>query len=153
MNVEQYLKQQHVPFDVLPHSTTYSAQRTAGALHVPGENLAKTVVLQADDRYVLAVLPATRQINLRKAQACAGTKELQLAAEKELRHLFGDCELGAVPPFGSHYGLETIVDEPLSEDEHIVFDSNTHDKAIYMRYHDYAQLERPLVAAISGSSR
>ncbi len=58
-------------------------------------------------------------------------------------------KLGAVPPFGSQYHIDTIVDDGLADDEYIVFDSNTHDCAVSMRFADYAKVEHPRVAHIT----
>ncbi|MBW3542656.1 MAG: YbaK/EbsC family protein [Planctomycetes bacterium] len=149
MRIEEFLREQKVPFDVLHHRTTYTAQDTAHSLHVPGDNLAKTVVLNVDGEHVLAVLPATHAIDFDSLRQALSARSVELAPEDELSTLFDDCELGAVPPFGSQYGLPTLVDKPLCEDEHIVFDGNTHGEAIYMRYHDFEKIEHPRVAAFS----
>ncbi len=149
MNVESFLKHRGVPFDMLPHRTEYTASRTAQALHVPGGNFAKTVVLQVDGHPVLAVLQATRSVSIPKVREALDARDVHLAEEEDLKQLFADCELGAMPPFGSQYDMETIVDDGLAEDEHIVFDGNTHDRAVYMRYYDYANIEHPHVAHIT----
>jgi Ala-tRNA(Pro) deacylase len=149
VNVESFLTNRNVPFDMLPHRTEYSASRTAQALHVPGANFAKTVVLDVDGRPVMAVLQATCSINLPNVQRELGAQDVHLMTEDRLKQLFPDCELGAVPPFGSQYNMETLVDDGLADDEHIVFDGNTHDRAVYMRYYDYANIEHPHVAHIT----
>lgn len=149
MNVESFLKRRGVPFEMLPHRTEFSASRTAQALHVPGDNFAKSVVLKVDGRPVMAVLQATHWVDISSVTKLLGAKDVRLAPEPELQQLFPDCELGALPPFGSQYNMETIVDDRLAEDEHIVFDGNSHDRAVYMRYFDYAQIEHPHVAHIA----
>jgi len=149
MNVQQFLSQSGRPFRVIEHPTTYTARAVAQAVQVPGEEVAKTVVLKAGDRYVMAVLPATRQVALDKARAAVQAGAVALADEAEFGRLFPDCERGALPPFGSRYGLTTVVDEGLTRDEEIVFEANTHHEAIRMRYDDYAALDHPLVADLS----
>jgi Ala-tRNA(Pro) deacylase len=149
MNVEAFLKDRGVPFDTLPHRTEYTASRTAQALHVPGRNFAKTVVVQADNHPVLAVVQATRWLNLGRLQQVLGCQRITLSPEAEFAALFPDCEPGAVPPFGSQYQIETVVDDGLAEDEYIVFDGNTHDRAVSMRFADYASVEHPRVAHIT----
>ena len=149
MNIEDFLQQRGVPFSMLPHRTEYTASRTAQALHVPGDHFAKTVVLNVDGRPVLAVLPATHWLNVESLKRMLGARDVRLASEAEIKDLFPDCELGAMPPFGSQYDMETIVDDGLAEDEQIVFDGNSHDRAVQMRFHDYAQIEHPHVAHIA----
>jgi len=152
MNVKQYLKQQRVAFDVLPHPRTETALGTATQLDVPEENFAKTVVLKVDGRPVIAVVPAAFQVNPVEVKKCLGAGVVELAQEADLNEYFADCETGAIPPFGSHYGMPTVVDTQLAEDEYIVFNGNTHREAIAMRYQDYQMIERPHEAEIRNSN-
>jgi Ala-tRNA(Pro) deacylase len=144
-----FLSQSGRPYRVIQHPTTYTAREVAQAAHVPDEEVAKSVVLRAGEDYVMAVLPATRVVDLDKARAALHTGAVALADESEFGRLFPDCERGALPPFGSGYGLTTVVDEGLTRDEEIVFEGNTHREAIQMRYDDYAALEHPRVADLS----
>lgn len=148
MNVQQYLKQQRVTFDVLPHPRTETALGTATQLDGPEENFAKTVVLKVDGRPVIALVQAAHQVNPVEVKKCLGGGVVELAQESDLAEYFGDCETGAIPPFGSHYGMPTVVDTRLAEDEYIVFNGNTHDEAIAMRYEDFQMIERPHHAEI-----
>jgi Ala-tRNA(Pro) deacylase len=121
----------------------------AHVLHLPGEFVAKTVVLHADDQFVLAVLPATHYVDLPMTRAALGSNSVKLALEQELGNRFPDCELGAIPPFGSEYGMETLVDEALTHDETIAFEGNSHEEAFCMQYTDFEQIEQPHVAEFS----
>jgi Ala-tRNA(Pro) deacylase len=118
---------------------------------VRGSEVAKTVLLRADRgfQYVVAVLPAPRHVDLDRVATALGRSKLELATEVEIAEHCPDCEMGALPPFGSQYGMPTIVDEALAEDEEIVFEGNTHHESIRMRFADYRRLEQPLIARIS----
>ena len=147
MKVQELLQERDVSFEVTPHRATYDAQRMAQALHVHGQDVAKTVLLRANGgyRYIVAVLPATKRIDLELAGGALGGSKLELATELEIAEHCPDCEIGALPPFGSEYGMKTLVDESLCEDEEIVFEGNTHEEAIRMKFSDYRQLEQPLI--------
>jgi Ala-tRNA(Pro) deacylase len=149
MNVQQYIEQRGIPFRMLNHQPTYAAQRLAQVMHVPGEEVAKAVLLRADDGFVLAVLSATRTVDLERVREIVGAASVDLASEPDCGSHFADCELGALPPFGSKYGMRTLVDRSLSEDEEIVFEGNTHHEAIRMKFRDYLELERPRLADFS----
>jgi Ala-tRNA(Pro) deacylase len=149
MNVQQFLEQRHIPFQMLNHRPTYAAQRLAQVVQVPGGEVAKAVLLRADDGFVLAVLAATRGVNVDRVQELVGADNVELASEAECGDCFPDCELGAVPPFGSKYGMRTLVDRSLSEDEEIVFEGNTHHEAIRMKFRDFMELEHPRLADFS----
>jgi Ala-tRNA(Pro) deacylase len=151
MNVAEFLETRNVEFHFLPHRETFSAQRLAESLHVPGGEVAKTVLLRANGgyRYFVAVLPATKSIDFAEASAALGGSKLHLATEVDLHSHCPDCELGVLPPFGSQYAMETIVDESLTRDEDIVFEANTHHEAIRMKFSDFRRIENPLILRLT----
>jgi Ala-tRNA(Pro) deacylase len=148
MNVQEFLTQQRVPFQVISHNPTFDAQHLAHEVHVSGHEVAKTVLLRAHGGkdFFVAVLPASRRIDLAKAKQVLGSDDVELASEPEIKQRCSDCEVGALPPFGTSYGMRTYVDAKLAEDEDIVFEGNRHDEAIKMKYDDFANIEKPEVA-------
>lgn len=148
MNVTTFLNERKCWFERVPHQPTYSAQRMAHELHVPGREVAKTVLLRAngDYKFVVAVLPASKKIDFQRVSKLLGGSKIELATEIEIGTHCPDCEFGVLPPFGSRYGMRTIVDSSLSEDDEIVFEGNTHVEAIRMRFAEFRELEDPLVA-------
>ncbi len=147
MKIDTFLVERNCQFERLPHSPTYSAQRLAQELHVPGQEVAKTVLLRSSSgsRFVVAVLPASKSIDLAAASKLVGKGKLHLATELEIGEHCPDCEFGVLPPFGSRYGMKTIVDSSLAQDEGIVFAANTHHEAIRMRFQEYRELEVPKI--------
>jgi Ala-tRNA(Pro) deacylase len=143
MRLDEMLFDRQVKFERLSHRPTYTANRMAQALHVPGREVAKTVLVRAGRGYVLAVLPATHKIDLEQLRQRLGEDRVEMASEEEMDRLFPDCERGALPPFGSLYHIPTVVDETLAEDEQIVFEGQTHEDAIRMRFCDYEAVEHP----------
>jgi Ala-tRNA(Pro) deacylase len=148
MNVAKFLEAGAYEFERVPHRATYSAQRLAHELHVSGRGVAKTVLLRADGGYkhVVAVLPASKTIDLSKASKLLGGSKLELGTEFDIEKHCPDCEFGVLPPFGSRYGMKTIVDTSLTEDEDIWFEGNTHEEAIRMKFSEFCRLEQPLIA-------
>jgi Ala-tRNA(Pro) deacylase len=147
MKIADFLQGKKFRFDLIPHRDTYNAQSMAQTLHVSGHHVAKTVLLRADEgkAYVVAVLPASRSIDLQLASQLLGGRAVELATETEIAKHCTDCELGALPPFGSQYGMMTIVDASLDEDERILFEGNTHHESIRMMFQDYRQIEQPVI--------
>lgn len=143
--LKHLLDDNHVPYSVVPHSKTYTAQAAAAVLHVPGKEIAKTVVLHAGKELMLAVLPASYHVNLRKLSVLMG-RDVMLAGEADFISHFPDCEAGAMPPFGRLYGMKVYVDASLAEDDEIVFDAGSHREAVRMRYADFQRLTQPVVA-------
>lgn len=127
----KYLHAQDIPYDLLHHPHTATSIEAAQAAHVPGDWVAKTVLLEDDDGYVMAVLPATHRIDLGELHRQMH-RRLGLATEAELSSLFVDCEVGAVPPIGRVYGIDTIVDDSLAEQAEIYFDAGDHEQLVHV---------------------
>jgi Ala-tRNA(Pro) deacylase len=130
--LKRYLDSHHVSYETVHHRRTVSASRTAQAAHVPGDTLAKTVVLK-DDRgnFIIAVVPATHRLDIGKLDRQMH-RTLGLATESELAGLFRDCDLGAIPPVGAAYGVETVVDDSISELGDIYFEAGDHEDLVHM---------------------
>lgn len=143
---KDYLDRQHVHYDVLPHPEAFRAVAVAQTLQTTEKEMAKVVIVKVQERFVMTVLPASWNVDLHRLRTVFATNQVRLATEDEITGLFPDCELGAMPPFGTLYGLPVYVDHSLTEDEEIVFQAGTHSDAIRMRYMDFAALVFPVVA-------
>ncbi|MEP6959698.1 MAG: YbaK/EbsC family protein, partial [Nitrospirota bacterium] len=119
--LKAYLDREWVHYDVLPHPEAFHAAEIAHALHTPEKEMAKVVIVKVQERFVMTVLPASWNVNLPRLRTVLATPQVRLATEEEIKDMFPDCELGAMPPFGNLYGLPVYVDQSLTEDEEIVF--------------------------------
>jgi len=143
--IHDFLHEAHVPYMVVPHRPAFTAQDEAAATHVPGRDWAKVVVCFIDGDPVEALVPAPSVVDLEALLQLAGGKTIRLAEEGELRHLFPDCEVGAMPPFGPLYGQTVYVDAELASEPEIVFNAGTHRDAIAMRWSDFVKMVNPIV--------
>lgn len=141
--VKEFLDKEGVKYVTTRHSPAFTAQEVAAAAHVPGRKLAKSVVVKADDRMLLVVLPATGRVNLGKLSKVTGADAVHLADEDEFADLFPGCEPGAVPPFGNLFDMEVYVTPDLSTDEMISFTPGSHSELISLAYKDFERLVRP----------
>ena len=140
MKLSDYLKASEVQYEVVNHIHSGNSTQTARASNVPARCLAKAVVVLEDDTHaVMAVLPASRRLELRELQASSG-HALRLATEAELTGLFIDCEPGAVPPVGAVYGIETIWDDSLMEQPETYFEAGDHETLVHMKTRDFIGL-------------
>jgi Ala-tRNA(Pro) deacylase len=151
MNIADFLAEKHCKFECMPHQPAFTSERMAHELHLPGQEVAKTVLLRANGgyRYVVAVLPSSKKLDLARASRLLGGTGLQLAEKHEITEHCPDCEFGILPPFGSRYAMQTIADSSLAENEEIVFEGNTHQEAVRMKFDEFRRLEEPLVAPIT----
>lgn len=144
--LQAVLNNYKVPFEVLPHSETYTAQETAEVQRIPGDKLAKVVIVKKDNGTpVMLVLPASYHVNFAWLREALGTRAT-LEEEQEFRGLFPECEIGAEPPFGNLFDLDTVVDTALTKDDEIVFNAGSHYQTVKMRYDDYARIVHPKIA-------
>lgn len=149
IKLQQYFERNNVPYEVILHEEVYTAQELAQALHTPGRELVKVVIVKADGAFRMSVLPASRRIDLEALKKFWNAGAVVIASEQEFKDLFPEAEIGAMPPFGNLYNIEVWVDTSLTMDEHITFNAGTHYKAVRMFYRDFERLARPRVACFS----
>jgi Ala-tRNA(Pro) deacylase len=149
MRVIEFLDKSAVHYELSEHPPAFTAQRMAAVEHEPGKYVAKPVIVKADGKYLMCVLSACYRIDMAALKSQFGAKSIALAEEKETGALFDDCELGAEPPFGNLYDLQTIMDKALEKDDHITFQAGAHDKAVRMSMDDYRKLVQPKILDFS----
>jgi Ala-tRNA(Pro) deacylase len=147
--LKDYLDKNNIEYITIRHSLAFNAQQIAATTHIPGKELAKTVMVKIDGKMAMAVLPASYLVNLELLKELTGAKTLALANEMEFKHLFPECEIGAMPPFGNLYDMEVYVAESLAEDKEIAFNAGTHVELIRMSFTDFERLVQPVVLAFS----
>jgi len=145
----EYLDRNHIKYVVLSHSPAYTASEIAAIAHVPGKEVAKTVMVKIDGKISMAVLPASFMIDFRVLRDASLATEAALATEMEFRELFPECEVGAMPPLGNLYGLEVTVDRSLTGSHEILFNAGSHKELIRMAYGDFERLVRPRVLSFA----
>ncbi len=151
MYIPGYLSAHRVQFKTLYHPPASTAQKRAKYLRLPGKLVAKSVLLRGPQEFLLAVLPATMNVDTTRLSEIVG-KPLRLAGNDDIPQLFPDCEWGVVPPFGRLYGLNTMLEDSVHPDDHLVFESNSQFQDISMTCRDFEQLENPSRASF-GSAR
>ncbi len=149
--LKAFLDEHHVKYVTISHSRAYTAQEIAAKAHIPGREMAKTVMVKIDGTMAMAVLPASFQIDFDLLREATGAREVELATEAEFKDLFPECEPGAMPPFGNLYGMDVFVANRLAEDEEIAFNAGTHTELIKMAYPDFVRLVQPVVLQFSGA--
>ncbi len=150
--LKEFLEENEIKFVTIPHSQAFTAQGIAAAAHVPGKEMAKTVMVKLDGELAMVVLPATHQVSMPRLKKTTGAGEVELASEREFSDRFSNCEIGAMPPFGNLWDLTVFVDEHLREDEQIAFNAGSHTELVKLSYADYERLVDPVVARLSTRS-
>jgi len=143
--LKEYLDSHLVKYVVIQHSPAFTMQEIASATHIPGQELAKTVIVQIDGALAMAVVPASQRVDLEQLREALGARQVTLAGEREFKDRFPDCEPGAMPPFGNLYEMDVYVADTLTEDEEIAFNAGSHTQLVRMAYRDFARLVQPKV--------
>lgn len=147
--LKEFLDANKIKYVTIRHSTAYTAQETAASAHIPGKELAKTVVLRVDGRMTIAVLPASHRLDLPLLKKAVGARDVEIAHEADFRDMFPGCDTGAMPPFGNLYGMDVLVDELLAANAEIAFNACSHSELVKLKYDDYVKLAKPRIASFS----
>lgn len=137
--LKNHLDARKLPFDMIRHDYAATASETAQAAHVPGDHLAKSVLIHMEQGPMLAVVPSNHQVDLRALQILLD-RRLGLAPEQETQEVFDDCTLGAMPPVGAAYDVPTIVDNSLSGLDKVWFEAGDHKTLVEMAGSDFDKL-------------
>jgi Ala-tRNA(Pro) deacylase len=146
--IERWLRDGGVPFTVLRHEPVFTSEQAAAVRGTSLASGAKALVVKADDRFVMLVLPADRKLDSRKARTALGVKALRFASREEVEQLTG-LQPGSIPPFGSVFQLPTYCDPALAENSSINFNAGDHSISVQMAYADYAAVEKPTPAGLT----
>ena len=138
-SLRTFLESNHLVYESIPHTHAEPSQRIASAAHQPGDKVAKSVLLKDEHGYLLAVVPATHRLHLGQVHQ-AVDRQLGLATKDEIVELFKDCQIGAVPPTGLLYDIDTVVDDALLEQPDVYFEAGDHDHLIHMSRENFKKL-------------
>jgi Ala-tRNA(Pro) deacylase len=150
--LKEFLDSKRVKYVVISHAPAYTAQEIAALTHIPGKELAKTVIVKIDGKLAMAVVSASYVVEFERLKAAASASEAKLASEDEFKSRFPECEVGAMPPFGTLYDMPVWVDRVLAEDDEIAFNAGSHKELFRMAYKDFAELVAPKLASFGKRS-
>jgi Ala-tRNA(Pro) deacylase len=147
--LRDFLDQNGVKYVTITHSKAFTAQEIAANAHIKGKELAKTVIVKIDGTMAMVVLPASYRVDFDMLKEALGAGSVALATESEFKTQFPNCEVGAMPPFGNLYGMDTYVAESLAEDEDIAFNAGSHTELIRLPYDVFEKAVKPKVLKFS----
>ena len=142
LRVTSYLEQHSVRYEVCAHGYSRTSAQTARQAHVPPHLLAKSVLVEDEGGCVLAVLPADRPVKLHQLARLLDRHELHLSDEARLADVMGGCIRGAVPAVGMAWGLETVVDDELADNEVVYIEAGDHERLLRLTRDQFATLMR-----------
>ena len=147
--LKEFLDNHKVKYVTINHSTAYTAQEIAASAHIPGKEIAKTVMVKIDGKMAMAVLPASFRVDFDHLKQVTGAGKVELASEEEFENMFPGCEVGAMPPFGNLYDMDVYVAESLTDDEEIAFNAGSHSELLRLNFKDFERLVKPRILKFS----
>jgi len=135
------LARQGIAYDIIEHPYSIFSLNTAHTAHIPDEQMVKSVVFEDNYGYVLALVPANRQVKIRELNQVL-RRTMGLASEQELASLFVDCDPGAIPPIGYAYDIETVVDFALDDCDDVYIEAGNHEELLHLKGNSFRKLQQ-----------
>ena len=142
--LQQLLQRHGVPFDVTRHEPVYTSEEAAAVRGTSLTSGAKALICKADQSFVLIVIPANLRLASKIIRKERSIRSFRFARREEVQELTG-LTPGAIPPFGSLFGLPTWCDQRLGDDQYINFNAGDHAVSISMTFDDYVAVEQPQI--------
>lgn len=139
ITLQHHLDRLGVDYEVVAHPYADTGLDTAERAQIPANKLAKSIMLEDEGGYLMAVCSASRRIKLGDLYREIN-RRLEFANESELAEVLGDCALGAVPPVGDLYGIDVVVDLELFMQPDVYFEAGDHEDLIHVSADNFQKL-------------
>jgi Ala-tRNA(Pro) deacylase len=153
IRLKELLDMSGVVYELRVHPNTITAAETAASIPIPRSEMAKTVIVNADGLLRMAVVPANRRVDLQHLKFIMRSENIRIASEREFMDAFPGCEVGAMPPFGTIFGIPVYCDVQLERGEFIEFNAGTHYETVRMAFEDFRRLENPTITDLVDHSK
>lgn len=139
-----FLEKSKVKYKILEHKTVYTAFDKSQTLKVSPKIVGKTLVLKIGKYLAIALISASKNLDLKKFEKLVD-KEVDFASEKLIKNKIKGVKVGAVPPFGNLWGLQTFVDKSLFREKKIILNSGDWNYSIEISTKDLKKLVPDLI--------
>lgn len=150
-DIFQLLQDSNIQFESFEHEPVFTSEQAAAVRGLSADEGAKSLLINAEGKHVLVVLPGNKKLSSSKLRKVLGVKDARFATPEAVRENMG-CEIGSCYPLGNVCGLQTYVDESLGQNEWISFNPGKHDVSIRMRYDDYIAVCAPNIVDVSSDN-
>jgi HD-like signal output (HDOD) protein/prolyl-tRNA editing enzyme YbaK/EbsC (Cys-tRNA(Pro) deacylase) len=135
-SIKQLLESYKVAYRVLQHKRVSSIEMAANVLKLGLARVLTVQVLADSAGVLLMVHPLTRAIDFTQCNQLFN-RELKVLPAVRVNRIFNDCEAGCWPAIGQAYDLEVIIDQTVSELDHVYFASGSHTALLQIAAEDY----------------
>jgi Ala-tRNA(Pro) deacylase len=147
--VARFLDEHGVAYELVEHEKQFTAAGEAQAAGIEPHDAAKALLVRENGEYLLAVIPASRRLDLKKLRATLEEHpKLRLATEDEIDSDFPAFELGAVPPLGPGLPSAEVVDRALLEHDRVLCNAGDHAHSLLLDPNEIVRVGGSRVADI-----
>lgn len=147
-----HLEKNKIKYDIIAHKTVYTAFDLANTTKSKLSDIAKTLLIKADSRYVLVVVPAHYKLDFAKVKKVLKAKKVEIAKEGIMKSKF-KVKPGAITPFGTLHKTEVVIDNALKKTGKMVIGAGSFVESLRMKVKDLANLEEAKFAAIGARAQ
>ncbi|MEK7533586.1 MAG: aspartate--tRNA ligase [Patescibacteria group bacterium] len=142
------LKSSSLDFEPYEHKAVHTSEEAAKIRNTPLQEGAKALVLYADDRPIMVVIPGSRKLDMKAFKSIYKVRDLRMATPSEVEQVTG-VTIGAVPPLGLIFGIPLYMDSSVRTNSHVSFNAGLHTHSIRMSEAGYERLSQPTVGEFS----
>lgn len=149
--VTNYLEARGVPYEVIHHDPSSTSLAEARALGLDADVVLKAIVIDTQGRRAVAVIPASRRLDMHLVREALDDPAAHLATENELQGDFPSIELGGAPVLGWLLDATMLVDPCVLERDTVVFAAGTRTESVRVRTGDLFRGEHAAFVAIASA--
>lgn len=147
--VTEHLERLGVRFEVLPHERSETAQEEALSLGADPDEVLKVLVLDVETGHALAVIPASRRLDLDLVRAALGDPHAALATEREIASVFPEFEPGALPALPSLLHIPVVIDPLVVERRKVTFAAGVQRESVRLATEELLHGATVTIASVS----
>jgi len=146
----EFLRCHQAKYEVTAHpSASRTLEASSSKQRSPTSGLTRTVLVNVDGELAMMLIPGNHRPRLDMLKDLIDAQTVRLPEDQEVHDVFPDCEIDAIPPFGTLDGMRVFVDETVTRNPMLAFSLGCGTEVVEMLYGDYARLVRPLVAPLA----
>ncbi len=153
-----YLDENKYKYEIIEHRTTFTAWDTAQTEKVKPQEVAKTLVLAANHDWLVALVPANRNLDKgkllklindgRKKKGAKSYKKIDFAKEAWMKKNIPG-KVGATPPYRAILKADIYIDKLLTKPKKIYVGSGEYSASIRVAASQYLKVEKPILGSFS----
>lgn len=135
-----FLEKNKVEYKILRHKTVYTAFDKSKTLKVDPKIVGKTLIIKGDKDLKVVLISANKNLDLKKFKKFGKFKKVELVSEKLIKQKFKGAKVGAIPPFGNLWKIETFVDRSLLREKEIILNGGDYNFSISLKANELKKL-------------